>query len=70
VELLKTFEVDTVLLTAEVARRVKTYLENYFKFLQVLNDHTRIDHNVIITDFRNIFTVPVGNRFLVYTLLP
>jgi nanoRNase/pAp phosphatase (c-di-AMP/oligoRNAs hydrolase) len=70
VELLKTFDIDTVLQTAEVARRVKTFMENDFKFLQVLNDHTRIDNNVIITDFRNILTVPVGNRFLVYTLYP
>lgn len=70
VDLLKTFDIDTVLQTAEVARRVKTYLENDFRFLQVLNDHTRIDHNVIITDFRNIFKVPVGNRFLIYTLYP
>jgi hypothetical protein len=70
VELLKTFDIDKVLQTAEVARRVKTYLENDFRFLQVLNDHTRIDQNVIITDFRNIFKVPVGNRFLIYTLYP
>jgi hypothetical protein len=70
VELLKTFDIDRVLQTAEVARRVKTYRENDFRFLQVLNDHTRIDHNVIITDFRNILTIPVGNRFLIYTLYP
>jgi hypothetical protein len=70
VEQLKAFDIDTVLKTAEVARRVKTYLENDFKFLQVLNDYSRIDKNVIITDFRNIFSVPVGNRFLIYTLYP
>ena len=56
--------------TAEVARRIKTYLENDFRFLQVLNDHTRIDGNVIITDFRKLASIPVGNRFLVYTLYP
>ena len=70
VDLLKTFDIDTVLQSAEVARRVKTYLENDFRFLQVLNDHSRIDQNVIITDFRKIIKVPVGNRFLIYTLYP
>ena len=70
VELLKTFDIDKVLQTAEVARRVKTYLENDFRFLQVLNDHTRIDQNVIITDFRKLRNIPVGNRFLIYTLYP
>jgi nanoRNase/pAp phosphatase (c-di-AMP/oligoRNAs hydrolase) len=70
VELLRTFDIDAVLQTAEVARRVTTYLENDFRFLQVLNDNTRIDNNVIITDFRGVFQVPVGNRFLVYTLYP
>ena len=70
VDLLKAFDIEAVLQTAEVARRVKTYLENDFKFLQVLNDNSRIDNNVIITDFRNAFDVPIGNRFLVYTLYP
>jgi nanoRNase/pAp phosphatase (c-di-AMP/oligoRNAs hydrolase) len=70
VELLKAFDIDKVLQTAEVARRVKTYLENDFRFLQVLNDHTRIDGNVIITDFRKLASIPVGNRFLIYTLYP
>jgi len=70
VELLKTFYIDKVLQTAEVGRRVKTYLENDFRFLQVLNDHTRIDQNVIITDFRKLKSIPVGNWFLIYTLYP
>lgn len=70
VELLKISPVDEVLRTPEVARRVTTYLENDFKFLQVLNDHTRIAGNVIVTDLRKLQTVPIGNRFLIYTLFP
>lgn len=70
VELLKTSDIDNVLRTPEVSRRVEIYLENDFRFLQILNDHTRIDGNVIITDFRKISSVPVGNRFLIYTLHP
>jgi len=70
VELLKTSSVDDILRTPEVARRTEIYLENDFKFLQVLNDHTKIVNNVIITDFRTLMSVPVGNRFLIYTLFP
>ncbi len=70
VELLKTFDIDKVLQTAEVARRVKTSRENDFRFLRILNDQTRTENNVIITDFRKILSIPVGNRFLIYTLYP
>ncbi len=70
VQLLKTSDIDAVLRTPEVARRIEIYLENDFKFLQVLNDHTRTDTNVIITDFRKLSNIPVGNRFLIYTLYP
>ena len=70
VELLKNSPVDDVLRMPDVARRVEIYQENDFKFLQVLNDNTRIAGNVIVTDFRKLQSVPVGNRFLIYTLFP
>ena len=69
-EQLRTSEIDDVLQTPEMARRIEIYRENDFRFLQVLNDHTRIAGNVIVTDFRQLSTVPVGNRFLIYTLFP
>jgi len=69
-ELLRTSDIDDVLKNPEMSRRIDLYRENDFRFLQVLNDNTRIDGNVIITDFRNLSTVPVGNRFLIYTLFP
>ena len=70
VELLKTSDIEDVLKTPEMARRIEIYRENDFRFLQVLNDNTKIAGNVIITDFRKLATVPVGNRFLIYTLFP
>lgn len=70
VEQLKTMEVDDILKTSEMAQKIDLYRENDFRCLQVLNDNTRIDGNVIITDFRPIERIPVGNRFLVYTLFP
>jgi len=35
-----------------------------------LMTHSRLDGNVIFTDFRSLDTVPVGNRFLVFALFP
>jgi hypothetical protein len=38
-------------------------------FREALLKHSRLDGNVVITDFRGV-TVPAGNRFIVYTLFP
>ena len=32
--------------------------------------HSRVEGNVIVTDLREGSTIPVGNRFLIYTLYP
>lgn len=69
-ELLRTSDIEDVLKTPEMAQRIEIYRENDFRFLQVLNDNTRIAGNVIITDFRKLAAIPVGNRFLIYTLFP
>ena len=70
VEQLKTMDVEDILKAPEMALKVELYRENDFRCLQTINDHTKIDGNVIITDFRPVDVVPVGNRFLVYTLFP
>lgn len=70
VDMLKTSPVGDVLRMPDVARRVEIYLENDFNFMQVLNENSRTVNNVIITDFRKLRSVPVGNRFLIYTLFP
>jgi hypothetical protein len=54
----------------EVAERVARLREQDARFRQLTQDHSRVDGNVIVTDFRGIDLPPVGNRFLVYTLFP
>ena len=39
-------------------------------FREATQKCSRLDGNVVITDFRNLSPLPVGNRFLVYTLFP
>ncbi|MEW6068573.1 MAG: exopolyphosphatase [Nitrospirota bacterium] len=70
VKWLKTMSVEEVLSQPEVIGRVKLLRENYSSFLDALKKNSRQDGNVAITDFRSIERVPIGNRFLVYTLFP
>jgi hypothetical protein len=39
-------------------------------FQAELKTHSRMDGNVVITDFRDLDHTPIGNRFLVYALFP
>ncbi len=70
VEWLKTMPVEQVLLQPEVMERVKLLRENNDAFIKILQENSVKDGNVVITDFRSVRKVPVGNRFLVYTLFP
>ncbi len=70
VDWLKTMPIEHVFLQPEVLERVKVLRENNEAFLKILKETSRQDGNVVITDLRSIKKVPVGNRFLVYTLFP
>jgi hypothetical protein len=39
-------------------------------FREVTRSFSRVDGNVIYTDFRSVSPIPIGNRFLIYTLFP
>ncbi len=67
---LKTMPIDEVLAQPEVAGRIKLMKETNSAFLEMLKKHSHMDGNVVITDYRLAEKVPVGNRFLVYTLFP
>ena len=70
VDWLQTMSIDEVLKRPEVAVRIRFLKDENANFLKVLKENSRLDRNVIITDFRSADKVPVGNRFLVYTLFP
>ncbi len=40
------------------------------RFENALRRYSRLDDNVVITDFRGLDPVPIGNRFLIYALFP
>jgi len=70
IEWFKTIPVEEILSKPEVMERVKMLRGNNAAFLKVLKEHSRKDGNVVFTDFRSLDRVPVGNRFLIYTLFP
>lgn len=67
---LKTMPLDKVLSQPEVKERVDLLRENNATFLKLLKEHSKPVGNVVFTDFRTVERLPVGNRFLVYTLFP
>ena len=67
---LKRHTLEDVLELPEVVARVERMREQDERFREATMAHSHIDENVIVTDFRALDSVPVGNRFIVYTLFP
>jgi nanoRNase/pAp phosphatase (c-di-AMP/oligoRNAs hydrolase) len=54
----------------EVQERVQRIREQDVRFREITLKKSRVDGNVVFSDFREVTPTPVGNRFLVYTLYP
>jgi hypothetical protein len=59
-----------VLADPSVRKRCELLEGENEQFCQDLRAYSRVDHNVVITDFRELDHTPIGNRFLVYALFP
>ena len=55
---------------AEVRERAARLREQYHLFKEVAVAHSRLDGPVVVTDLRSVDPLPVGNRFLIYTVFP
>jgi len=67
---LRTKTVDEVLRLPEPKERTSRMREQDARFREVTAAGSTVQGNVVLTDFRAIGELPVGNRFLVYTLFP
>jgi nanoRNase/pAp phosphatase (c-di-AMP/oligoRNAs hydrolase) len=65
-----TMTVDEILMLPDVQERVALYWEQDALFKKMLNEHTRVEGNVIITDLRGVSPIYTGNRFMLYSLHP
>ena len=62
--------ISEVLAHTAVAQRCRQMGSDLQEFRQALEHSSRVDGNVVITDFRPLDEPPVGNRFLVYAVFP
>ena len=67
---LRTRPIEEILANPEVRERVKRIREQDARFREITVERSRLDGNVVFTDFRALSSMPVGNRFIVYTLFP
>ena len=61
---------DQVLIRPEVKSRIEDMFQQNEAFCWELMQRSRVDGNVVFTDFRQVASPTVGNRFLIYTLFP
>jgi hypothetical protein len=61
---------EEVLALPEVQARAARMREQDHAFREAALAHSRLDENVVVTDFRPLDVIPVGNRFLIFTLFP
>lgn len=69
-EALKKQPIQEIMQLPEVKRRVELMMAEWEKFKEATKKYSRVVGNVVITDFRKTEKVPIGNRFIVYTLYP
>ncbi len=67
---LKERPIEELLEIPEVKARSLRMREQDGRFRELLVEHSHLDGNVVLTDFRAVDAPPVGNRFIVYVLFP
>ena len=69
-EALRTRSIADVLALPEVQERASRLKAQDQAFRAATLAHSRLEGNVVFTDFRGVEPLPIGNRFIVYTLFP
>jgi hypothetical protein len=67
---LKNRPIEEILELQQVRDRVARMRAADAEFRELTRQRSRLDGNVVVTDFRDLVPPPVGNRFIVYTLFP
>lgn len=70
VDLCSVKTVEEIIEDSDVQERVKRYFELDAQFKAMLQQYTRTEGNVIVTDLRGVEEIFPGNRFLIYALYP
>ena len=70
VALIGKYDIQKVLDEPDVKQRCEDVIRQNKQYTVFLEENTRLERNVSITDFRHFSKTPAGNRFLVYSLFP
>ena len=70
VDLLRRKEIQDVMKDPVVKKRCDETVEQNREYQGMLQQYTRMQGPVAVTDFRPMVKAPAGNRFLVYSLFP
>lgn len=62
--------IDEILALPDVQERIKTYNEQTQLFKAMIENNTKLDGNIIITDLRGVEQIWTGNRFYIYSMYP
>ena len=66
----RTMTTDEILALPDVKERIEVYFEQAEKFKEMVQAHTRVEKNVIISDLRGVDPIYSGNRFMIYSMYP
>jgi oligoribonuclease NrnB/cAMP/cGMP phosphodiesterase (DHH superfamily) len=69
-DLLRTKSLDEIMEDPDVKERADRYNEQNELHKKLLEEHSKVDGPVAITDLRGVSEIPPGNRHLVYALYP
>jgi len=70
IEACRSQKIEQILEMPDVVERVEMYFKQNELFKDMIQKHTKVDGNVILTDLRGVESIYTGNRFLIYTLYP
>ena len=62
--------IEEILELPDVRERIEVYCEQTERFKEMVNAHTRVEGNVIISDLRGVDPIYTGNRFMIYSMYP
>ena len=62
--------IEDILELPDVKERIDIYIEQTQLFSEMVNKHTVIHGNIIVTDLRDVLPIYAGNRFMIYSIYP
>jgi len=67
---IRSMSIDEIMELEDVRERVDAYFEQQQYFIEMIEKHSWVEGNAVYVDLREMETIFVGNRFLLYTLFP